>query len=134
MEASMDLKWSEKYSVNNEIIDIQHKMLFTIVNELNQQIINGDAFEALEETLEKMSIYATMHFRTEEDLLFKSDYQEYIHHKALHEAFKKKIIEATQDLLQGHEMSTVISIHKFLQSWLTDHILVEDAKYYNHIV
>lgn len=129
----MDLRWSEKYSVNNEIIDIQHKMLFTIVNELNQQIIDGQAVQTLEGTLEKMSIYATMHFRTEEDLLFKSNYKELQDHKLLHEAFKKKILDATQDLLKGKEMTTVISIHKFLQSWLTDHILEEDAKYNNHI-
>lgn len=130
----MDLKWSEKYSINNEIIDIQHKMLFTIVNELSHHIVNGDAVSRIEETLDKMSIYAAMHFRTEEDLLFKSDYDELVHHRGLHEAFKKKIFEATQEVIDGGQMSTVISIHKFLQKWLTEHILDEDAKYCNHIV
>ncbi len=129
----MNLKWTDKYSVNNEIIDLQHKMLFTIINDLNKHIAKGDGLDFIEETLEKMSVYATMHFRTEEDLLFKSDYLEYQKHKECHESFKKIILKATKEIIDEKKIETVITIHKFLHDWITSHILDEDVKYCGHI-
>jgi len=129
----MQLKWSEKYSVGNEIIDVQHKMLFTIVNQLSKHIIADDGLEKIEETLEKMSIYAKMHFRTEEDLLFKLNYKELTKHKVLHERFKKEIFRAAKEVISKKRMDTVVEVHKFLQSWLTNHILDEDVKYSKHL-
>ena len=125
----MQLRWSEKYSVGNEIIDIQHKMLFTIVNQLSEHITQGDGLSKIEETLEKMSVYARMHFRTEEDLLFKANYDALVKHKVSHDKFKKEIIHAAQDILMNKKMDTVITVHKFLHNWLTSHILDEDVKY-----
>lgn len=129
----MILKWTEKYSVNNEIIDLQHKMLFTIINDLNMQIIKGDGLEFIDETLEKMSVYATMHFRTEEDLLNKSNYIDYQVHKGYHDNFKKEILKATKQVIDDRKMDTVIKIHRFLFNWISNHILVEDVKYCGHI-
>lgn len=129
----MELKWSEKYAIGNEIIDIQHKMLFTIVNDLNHQILNNTAIEHIEETLEKMSAYAVMHFRTEEDLLFKSEYGDYQEHRKHHDDFKKKIMKTAQDIIENKNMNTVIDIHRYLTDWLNNHILSEDVKYREHI-
>jgi len=129
----MQLRWSDKYSVGNEMIDVQHKMLFSIVNELSEHITSGDGLDIIEDTLEKMSIYALMHFRTEEDLLFKANYDELNKHKAYHEDFKKEILHATQNVISNKHMDTVIEVHKFLQNWLTSHILNEDVKYCKHL-
>lgn len=129
----MQLRWSEKYSVGNEIIDVQHKMLFTIVNQLSENITSGDGLTRIEETLEKMSVYARMHFRTEEDLLFKANYDALIKHKVCHDTFKKEIIHAAQEVISKKKMDTVITVHKFLQNWLTSHILDEDVKYAKYL-
>lgn len=129
----MEFKWTDKYSVGNEIIDIQHKMLFSIINDLNRHIANGDGMEHIEETLDKMSAYATMHFRTEEDLLFKSNYSEYKKHRLSHERFKKQILHSTQNLMDNRTMDTVVEIHRFLLNWLSSHILEEDVKYCEYL-
>ncbi|MBI9015280.1 MAG: hemerythrin family protein [Clostridiales bacterium] len=129
----MQLRWSEKYSVGNKMIDIQHKMLFSIINELSGYITSGDGLNKIEEVLEKMSVYARMHFRTEEDLLFKANYDELVKHKVYHESFKREILHATQNVISNKHMDTVVEVHKFLQSWLTCHILDEDVKYCEHL-
>lgn len=125
----MEIKWNDSYSVNDEIIDIQHKMLFSIINDLEEQILRDEAMETLGETLEKMAVYATVHFRTEEDLLLKSNYSEYKKHKALHDQFKQHILSATDQMLKEKTMATVITLHRFLHEWITEHILKEDVKY-----
>jgi len=129
MEAVMEFKWTTKYSVNNELIDVQHRMLFAIINDLNTYIINGQGLENIEEILNKMSAYATLHFRTEEDILLKSNYTEYQKHKDYHDNFKKQIFKSTQEVISNKNEKTVIEIHRFLVDWLTSHILDEDVKY-----
>lgn len=130
---SMELKWTQKYSVNNEIIDIQHKKLFSIVNRLSRAISEGDGLLIIESVLEEMSQYAWMHFRTEEDLLSKLDYDALQEHKALHDCFKKEILHVSEELLHHKSMEQVVEIHKFLQKWLNDHILEEDVKYCDYL-
>ncbi|WP_240839827.1 bacteriohemerythrin [Acidaminobacter sp. JC074] len=125
----MEFKWTTKYSVNNELIDVQHRMLFAIINDLNTYIINGQGLENIEEILNKMSAYATLHFRTEEDILLKSNYTEYQKHKDYHDSFKKQILKSTQEVISNKNEKTVIEIHRFLMNWLTSHILDEDVKY-----
>jgi hemerythrin len=125
----MDLNWSEKYSVNNEIIDVQHRKLFSIVNELSKAITDGYAVDIIEDILEEMSTYAWMHFRTEEDLLFKADYDALVLHRELHHQFKKSIMKVTQQVITEKSMTQVIEVHRFLYKWLNDHILEEDVQY-----
>ncbi len=125
----MEFKWTTQYSVNNELLDVQHRMLFTIINDLNTYIIKGQGVEKVEEILNKMSAYATLHFRTEEDLLIKSNYTEYKKHKASHDNFKKQIFKSTKEIIDNKNEETVVEIHRFLVNWLSSHILDEDVKY-----
>lgn len=129
----MELKWSERYSVQNEIIDVQHRQLFAIVNGLSRAISNGEGVKVIEKVLEDMSQYAWMHFRTEEDLLFKSNYLALEKHKVLHDRFKKEIMQVSRQVMKHKSMDQVVEIHKFLQKWLNDHILEEDAMYCDYL-
>lgn len=129
----MEFHWTDKYSVGNEIIDIQHKMLFSIINDLNRHIVHGDDFRYIEEVLDKMSAYAVIHFRTEEDLLFKSNYHAYKKHQLTHERFKKQILSSARQMVRSQSMDIAIEIHRFLLNWLSSHILEEDVKYCEHL-
>lgn len=130
----MLLKWTEKYSVGHELIDLQHKMLFNIVNKLSEAIINGSGVEIIGEVLDDMSIYALLHFRTEEDLLEKGNYDDLVDHQAIHNSFKREIMTQTKSYINSPNEETAIEIHKFLMNWLTNHIMSEDILYTNHLV
>lgn len=125
----MILKWTKEYSVNNEIIDAQHQKLFDIVNTLSRAISAGEGVDSLLLTLEEMSKYAWMHFRTEEDLLFKSNYQSLDDHKRLHEAFKLELMRMTREALQKQTIQQVAEVHQYLSEWLYHHVLQEDLQY-----
>lgn len=128
----MEIKWTEKYSVNNALLDLQHRQLFSIINRFSHEIEAGNGQLVLQEILEDMSKYAWMHFRTEEDLLFKSDYKALSEHKALHDAFKHRLIELAE--MSDEDIALKIeAVHRFLRSWLTAHILNEDVKYVQQI-
>lgn len=130
----MLLRWNKKYSVGHELIDLQHKMLFKIVNKLSDAIIDGSSVEIIGDVLDDMSTYALLHFRTEEDLLGKGDYNALINHQTIHNSFKREIMTQTKSYINSPNEETAIEIHKFLMNWLTNHIMSEDILYTNHLV
>lgn len=130
----MLLKWTEKYSVGHELIDLQHKMLFNLVNKLSEAIINGSGVEIVGEVLDEMSTYALLHFRTEEDLLEKGDYDDLLTHQIIHNSFKREIMTQTKSYMNSPSEETAIEIHKFLMNWLTNHIMCEDVLYIGHLI
>ena len=63
------IRWSENISVNNYVIDNQHKYLIELTNNL---ILNSNAkvnSEIIGETLTKLYKYFKVHFMDEEALL-----------------------------------------------------------------
>lgn len=127
------LNWSEKYSVQNEIIDVQHRKLFAIVNAFSQKIAVGEGSEGLNQVLDEMSTYAWLHFRTEEDLLFKADYDALKEHKIQHEAFKRELMNMAYKNIHEKSDALIKQVHRYLETWLTSHILEEDVKYVKRI-
>lgn len=125
----MIINWTEKYSVNNEILDIQHKKLIAIVNDFSIAISEEKAVEVLEDVLNEMSAYAWLHFRTEEDLLSKSGYENQEDHKQIHDQFKKELMHFVSEFNESKDLQLVAKVHQFLFHWLQEHILVEDMKY-----
>ena len=75
------IRWSENISVNNYVIDNQHKYLIELTNNL---ILNSNAkvnSEIIGETLTKLYKYSKEHFEDEEALLEKFNYPKLEEHK-----------------------------------------------------
>lgn len=125
----MQVQWSEEYSVNNVLLDDQHKGLLALINQLSQCIIDGKSEEVIEYTLTEMSQYAREHFKTEEGFLAQGDPTVFEAHKALHDAFKKEILLVTKCYFKDPSEQVLIRLHKYLKHWLINHILKEDLQY-----
>jgi hemerythrin-like metal-binding protein len=122
----MEVKWSEKFVTGNEIIDVQHRKLLQIVNVLRKNMLDGKGTRVLENTIEEMSMYAWLHFRTEEDLLLKSGYTKLREHKAGHDAFKTQLLKFASQTKDHIENLHVEAVHLYLHRWITEHIIEED--------
>ncbi|MBN2796918.1 MAG: hemerythrin family protein [Clostridia bacterium] len=125
----MLIKWSEKFSTGNELIDVQHKALIGIVNNFSIAITDEKGIEALEKVLNDMSSYAWLHFRTEEDLMAKYSFEYQEDHKQRHDQFKKQLLQFIKDFNQSKDLKLVERLHHYLYRWLIDHIQKEDMKY-----
>ena len=122
------IEWDEKFSVNVKEIDDQHKGLFKIINDLDDNVTEGKAQDIVETTVNRMIEYAKVHFATEEKYMTKFNYHGYAGHKGEHEKFYVKVMEMNGRLKTGvYVMSSEIS--RFLKDWLTHHILVTDKQY-----
>ena len=126
------IQWSESISVNNSEIDIQHKNLIQLTNNL---ILNSNAkvnSEIIGETLQKLLKYIKEHFKDEEELLEKCNYPKLEEHKKEHKKFVKKIVGFCNDVLIGKSAVTEEMIY-FLVDWLLNHTSIDDQDYKNYI-
>lgn len=120
------LEWSDKYVLNHERLDNDHKQLLKITNQLIERASASNNSEILTESLYQLLRYIETHFKLEEEIMLKNNCKEYEKHKQLHNEFHRKIAKFCQ---QAMKMSTPIAqdLLILLQQWITKHIVEEDA-------
>ena len=126
------IKWSEKYSVNNFLLDSQHKKLVAIMNELHTAMRVAKGKEILHTIFDELIWYTKEHFRTEEQIMLKFNYPEFKEHKAIHEKLTEQVLKLQKDYKCGSSMVTMDTMN-FLKNWLINHIEGTDKKYKDKI-
>jgi len=122
------IAWNEKYSVNIEVIDEQHKKIIEVLGNLFDEMGKKKSREVLGAILDQMVWYAGEHFATEEIFMKQYDFPGYEEHKKEHEAFKAKVAAFQKDFAAGKE-SLSTNIVRFLSDWLDHHIIDIDQQY-----
>ena len=120
--------WNDKYSVEVNAIDIQHKKLFEIANRLFEAMKGDGSKSVMNGVLIELEDYTKFHFQKEESYMKQFGYEAYPQHKKEHEFFIEKIFQFRTDYYKG---KTTISVElmTFLSNWLINHICVIDKSY-----
>ena len=121
-------KWNKTFETGIIKIDIQHKVIIVILNELYDIIIGNQQEYKIDDTISELVRYAEYHFVTEEELFEKYNYSKEKEHKLEH----RKFIEKINNLINHANVdrgTVAIELLNFLKDWLTDHILVTDQEY-----
>lgn len=126
------LEWKEGYSVGVEELDLQHRKLLDLVNEIASLRSKGATEKTCFAVLNAMIKYAEMHFETEERYFGTSDYPDSPRHKRFHEEFVDEAFSMVRDL--DENMLTLGAIAIYLQEWYKDHILGTDREYMPFLV
>jgi hemerythrin len=123
------VEWKKEYELGFEQIDLQHKNLVSLLNQLHDFIKAGSKVsrEDIEELLISLGNYAVFHFDTEEGVLESNGYPELKAHKAQHEAFKETVANYVERFESGD--LPPMEIADFLKKWLLVHIAKEDMAY-----
>lgn len=122
--------WRSSFSVGNELIDNQHKMLIDIINRLYTGINKKDTQLKMQEIFNELVEYTKYHFNAEEELMMQNGYLHMTQHKKIHQEFVNKVNTLKlNNILTDDKLK--MEVFKFLKSWLTDHIMSEDKKIFN---
>lgn len=125
--------WEDKYSVNSDILDEQHKKLFKLVNELYDAFTTGGHKEILGDIIENLHAYTIYHFTEEEKLIQRCGSKLHPDHLLEHDDFIKKIAEEKQKFAISKD-SVTYGLMRFLGNWLTEHIMDTDQQYVEVLV
>ena len=121
--------WDDSFSVGFEPIDIQHKELVLMTNELLQGCKRGAmaADIAFLRIIRKAVEYAKTHFADEEKYMDQTNYPKLNEHKKEHEDFVAQVLKAVKEFESGN--TAPLSMAEFLKNWLLNHIAVSDKQY-----
>lgn len=122
------IQWDQKLSVGIAQIDMQHKKLVGMVNDMYQAMSEGKGNEALGNVLKELVTYTRTHFAAEEKLMQMHEYPDFPAHKAVHDQMTKKVMELQSDFSAG-KVALSTKVTAFLKDWLVKHIMGTDMKY-----
>jgi hemerythrin-like metal-binding protein/PAS domain S-box-containing protein len=126
--------WDKKFELGNNTVDMQHKSLCEMINNLILQCEHGKAADTLHETLAFLVDYTVYHFENEEALQIKTGFPEYENHKKIHEGFKVTVSELVRRFdKNGSSDELVKDIRETVIAWLTNHMQNEDIRIGKHI-
>jgi hemerythrin len=120
--------WSDEYSVQVTEMDDQHKVLFDLINQLHQAMMNGKGNDTLAPVLHGLKEYALSHFTAEEKYMDMIRFSGLAEQKKEHQGFILKVEEYERQLTEG-KLGLSINVLTFLRDWLIQHIRVSDKKY-----
>jgi hemerythrin len=122
------IKWNESLSVQVIEIDNQHKKLVSLINELNEAMLQAKSKQVLGAILNGLIDYTATHFATEEKYFNQFLYPYTSSHLKEHRDFVQKVSEFKEQYAQG-KIGLSIDILIFLSDWLNNHIKGSDKKY-----
>jgi hemerythrin len=122
------INWSDSLSVNVKEIDLQHRKLIDMINELNEAMRVGKGKESLGKILNGLISYTATHFKQEERYFDKYGYPDTVNHKKEHVAFVKKVTDF-KDGFENNNLAVTMEVMNFLSDWLKNHIKGTDKKY-----
>jgi hemerythrin len=124
----MLLTWGPGYSVGVPAMDIQHRALFGMLNELHDAMLTGRGQQATRLLLKRLVDYTRDHFAAEEKAMSAAGYPELGKHRAEHQALTRRVQEYVVRL-ESSEAAINLHLLTFLREWLSKHIQQTDKEY-----
>lgn len=122
------INWQDSYSVGVEVIDSDHKLLMSLLNQLHEAVELGQSEDVLGSVLNVLVEYVETHFAREEALMQKANYPDLAQHRVEH----AKLAQAVRDRRERYQAEGAAALDAelldFLRKWLSDHILGSDMR------
>lgn len=122
--------WDKKFSVGNQEVDDQHKMLFEILSRCLS--IKDRSMSKYLVLVRDLLDYCQIHFSLEEKLMAENDYPgldaHILEHKKITAAVEKIIVK----LYRGEDVD-IEAINNFVHSWVIKHILETDMAFKDYV-
>jgi len=130
MEALRIVDWSDKYAIDIDLIDTQHKELINLTNELYKAcLINNEGLsDVFKEAMSRMVEYVRFHFAAEMKLLERIQFPDRHNHKKQHDELVKNILDAVKEQNEGKKF-VPNNFVRTLEDWIFGHIGIYDQIY-----
>ncbi len=122
------LSWDNSYSVGITKIDMQHKKLFDLINDLFDAMKIGESKNVIKKVIKELADYTVYHFGFEEKYFDDFGYPQTTTHKLEHKNFVDTIVKFQTKFIQGKALLSM-EVMSFLKKWLQEHIKGTDQQY-----
>ncbi len=123
------LFWTDDLSIGIESIDEQHKVLFSLIDQLQEAMSRGESRTVLEDIFQGLIDYTDKHFKVEEEMFKEFEYDDIEGHLAYHAEFVDKMASLKEQFDDNSNFMIGVDVMQFLTDWLVTHIQGTDKKY-----
>ena len=132
-ERSYKKAWTDQEAIAyNVLMDAHHRIFFEMIKEFSKHTGKNDQ-EAIKRRIEFLLEYAAMHLGAEEKLMRQANYPELDEHKAVHDAFVRKLLSTKESFDKDPTSVTAEGILEVMQDWLVNHIVGSDKRYMPYV-
>ncbi|MCB0263413.1 MAG: hemerythrin family protein [Calditrichaeota bacterium] len=122
MSGSLRIAWDDSLSSGNRAVDIQHKYLIDIINELADVIEQKKGRQAVKKVINLLKYYTVWHFEREEKCMEKFNCPTAKANKGAHAKFIETFLQFESDYRNGASDDLAMRMYKELTDWLVSHI------------
>lgn len=119
--------WKRSYETGVPEIDLDHRQLVGVINELYEAMKLGQGHDLASQTVDRLLEYVRNHFANEEGFMRAHAYPGLAEHEQAHRELTAKVRELDARRRSGSALP-VAEMLTILCDWLKNHILVEDKK------
>ena len=134
MTTSLKIEWDDSLSTGVRSIDVQHKYLIDIINELAEAIEEGHAAAKVKKILNLLRYYAEWHFGREEECMARHVCPFADKNQEAHAYFMRSLDGFQQEYREsGGSEEIARRMYTELTDWLVSHIKKVDATMGDHV-
>ncbi len=123
------IAWRKELETGVSFVDKDHKILVNLLNQAYACINQSEESTVLGSILDALLEYTDYHFLREERMMAYAGYAGLAEHKAFHDELRRKV-QGFRDSYHNRPADVdTREVHKFLFSWVEDHIKGHDFAY-----
>jgi hemerythrin-like metal-binding protein len=123
------IRWDPTLELGHDVIDGQHRTLFTRAAAVSEAIRAGRAADEVRATLRFLTDYVGEHFAAEEALMREAGFPGATAHAELHRRIERRLVEiATAWSAHGATPALLADVEAMMSGWVTIHIAERDRE------
>lgn len=123
------IEWTPSLSVGVETLDTDHKLLISLLNQLDDAVSAGESEDIVGSVLDALLDYTDYHFGREEALMRACGYPDIDAHADTHADLRDQVASVRDRYKRYPESIQEREVMAFLKTWLTAHIMGRDKLY-----
>ncbi|MBT5307855.1 MAG: bacteriohemerythrin [Rhodospirillaceae bacterium] len=117
--------WVNVVRTGVEAVDNDHRVLLSIIDKVGSTDFDD---QDLSQVFDELLDYTQYHFQREEAIMRACEFPEFNQHQAGHKALRLHVSGMMDEWLKSPSPKSREELHKFLQDWLFNHIVKDDAE------
>jgi hemerythrin len=119
-------EWTPALKIGIAEIDDQHRKLVDLLNEMQQLAADSNTtFQEVDDVFDQLELYIATHFRDEEALMVRIDYEFLVQHKQEHADLARQLVRHRKAFSQGG--LKIQDFYEWFLRWFMKHIAGSDS-------
>ena len=126
-------QWLTEYEVGIEDIDLQHHFFFNLINRLARELARTRDIQYKMDLINELTAYAKFHFTSEENMMRRAGYPQFMHHKFQHLELIDSVSRVSNQFFLTENDPNGDHVINFLREWFLSHTKKVDREFADHL-